>query len=148
MADHRTPQQVAERLDRAHRMSCSDPDDPERSTLYSEGRDAIRQLLRATPTEQQIEQAAVSLDEDAFCLSEEEFRSEYGGAPEWSSASQAGRQRAAIGTVRQVLAALGAGATGVPAEEPEVAQDPEEDVVVFACGQEIPVSELDPPEEP
>ncbi|MBC9927191.1 hypothetical protein [Leucobacter sp. cx-169] len=33
------------KLQRAHRMSCSDPDDPERSTLYSESRDTILDLL-------------------------------------------------------------------------------------------------------
>lgn len=32
---------IIEKLDRAHRMSCSDPDDPTRTTLYSEARDAL-----------------------------------------------------------------------------------------------------------
>lgn len=33
---------IIEKLDRAHRMSCSDPEDPNRTTLYSEARDALR----------------------------------------------------------------------------------------------------------
>ena len=33
------------RLNRAHRMSCSDPNDPSRKTMYSEARDAINTLL-------------------------------------------------------------------------------------------------------
>jgi hypothetical protein len=38
LTDERT---LLERLDRAHRMSCSDPIDPTRRTLYSEARDAL-----------------------------------------------------------------------------------------------------------
>ncbi|MHA3723834.1 hypothetical protein ACXR2T_08135 [Leucobacter sp. HY1910] len=33
---------ILAKLDRAHRMSCSDPDDPARKTLYSEAAAAIR----------------------------------------------------------------------------------------------------------
>lgn len=33
---------LIQRLDRAHRMSCSDPDDPTRETLYSMARDGLR----------------------------------------------------------------------------------------------------------
>ncbi|AUG29450.1 MULTISPECIES: hypothetical protein [Microbacterium] len=33
---------IIDKLDRAHRMSCSDPDDLTRTTLYSEARDALR----------------------------------------------------------------------------------------------------------
>lgn len=34
-------------LVRAHRMSCSDPDDPKRVTTYSQSADAISKLLNA-----------------------------------------------------------------------------------------------------
>jgi hypothetical protein len=34
-------------LIRAHRMSCSDPDDPKRVTTYSQSADAITRLLAA-----------------------------------------------------------------------------------------------------
>lgn len=34
-------------LVRAHRMSCSDPDDPKRVTTYSQSADAITRLLAA-----------------------------------------------------------------------------------------------------
>ncbi|NSX38853.1 hypothetical protein HTS88_20965 [Pseudarthrobacter oxydans] len=34
-------------LVRAHRMSCSDPDDPKRVTTYSQSADAITRLLSA-----------------------------------------------------------------------------------------------------
>lgn len=36
---------VLARLDRAHRMSSSDPDDPSRHTTYSEARDALAGAL-------------------------------------------------------------------------------------------------------
>lgn len=38
---------VQSRLARAHRMSCSDPDDPTRVTTYSQSADAISRLLAA-----------------------------------------------------------------------------------------------------
>lgn len=34
------------KFDRAHRMSCSDPDDPTRETFYSMARDAIEALVK------------------------------------------------------------------------------------------------------
>lgn len=40
-----TPEETLARLERAHRMSCSDPDDPNRTTLWGEGASAIRELL-------------------------------------------------------------------------------------------------------
>lgn len=39
--------QVHTWLVRAHRMSCSDPDDPKRVTTYSQSADAISRLLAA-----------------------------------------------------------------------------------------------------
>lgn len=47
---------LADRLDRAHRMSCSDPNDPERKTLYSEARDALAaETARAEAAEVKVE---------------------------------------------------------------------------------------------
>ena len=48
-----SPEEIAKvraDLDRAHRMSCSDPDDPARRTLCADGRDAIDALAPADPS--------------------------------------------------------------------------------------------------
>lgn len=49
MSDHIAAHQaetadILVRLDRAHLMGCSDPSDPTKRTLYSEGADEIRSL--------------------------------------------------------------------------------------------------------
>lgn len=67
---------IIEKLDRAHRMSCSDPTDLSRTTLYSEARDAliaaqpqvlsVAEAIAATPGLDQIaarDLVAAALDE-------------------------------------------------------------------------------------
>lgn len=76
-------------------------------------------LSEGAPSEAQIERAAIELDEDAFALTPGEFEREYGGAPDWSSQSQSGRQRAARNTVRQVLSAAGVAPLPVEGESNE-----------------------------
>jgi hypothetical protein len=50
-------------LVRAHRMSCSDPDDPKRVTTYSQSADAITRLLAAVDAVR-AECAATDTDTD------------------------------------------------------------------------------------
>ena len=59
-------------------------------------------------TDEQVEAAARVLDPDAMTLTPEEFMDGFGGFPEWSSSSQAGRREAALDAARAALAAADA----------------------------------------
>lgn len=116
-ADERIAQIVADAMDDSWQ------DDEEYAHAPSEIVRRLRAagLLVSPPSEEQIERAAIDLDEDAFALTPEEFEREYGGAPEWSSQSQAGRKRAARETVRRVLTAAGV----APQEQGEGIHEPD-----------------------
>ena len=52
---------VIERMDRAHKMTCSDPSDASRTTLYSEARDALRALITPPATDETPQQIAARI---------------------------------------------------------------------------------------
>lgn len=58
---------IIEKLDRAHRMSCSDPDDPSKTTLYAEARDALRAAQLRVLSVSELMSATPDLDLSAAC---------------------------------------------------------------------------------